>query len=210
MRQSTGSSSHPFKVETTNPDLLSRARKEVAAAWDELVPQYSPLVYHWARQMGLQPADAANVVQETFQSVSSHLQTFDAQSVKGSFRSWLKTITINKARDLLRKKAKQVQAVGGTDWQNNVQNMADVDPIQLLEANDHIQKDPILNAALDLVRDIVTERTFRAFSLLVFQGWKSTEVAEELGMTAHAVRMAKVRVSKQLRDIIKNQEGASP
>lgn len=197
------------KVDTTKPDLLDRARSEAAEAWEEIVIQYSPLIYHWARHMDLQPADAANVVQETFQSVFNHLKAYEPQSGKGSFRKWLKTITVNKARDHLRKKIKQEQALGGTGWHKNVENIADLNQDQLSDPDSYQTTDLVLTAALEQVRNRVNKKTFRAFYLLTIEGWTSTEVAEELEMTPQAVRMAKIRVIKNLRDTYESHEDES-
>jgi len=190
---------HPFKIGTTNPGLISGGRKDDSQAWEEIVSRYSPLIYHWARQHGMQPAEAANIVQETRLSVAGQLQAFEARSGKGSFRSWLKTIVLNKIRSFYRKKKNQGQVVGGTDWQKELGEVPDPALLPSTGSGDSGPPNQALEKALEQVRSQVSENTFRAFSLQFFEGWSSPEVAEELGMTPHAVRMAKVRVLKKLR-----------
>lgn len=52
---------------TTSITLLERLRRPDAPdAWDRFVELYTPLLFAWARQAGLQDADAADLVQDLF------------------------------------------------------------------------------------------------------------------------------------------------
>src|SRR5262245_4007027 len=84
---------------STASTLLRKVRGQTPGAWERLFDLYSPLVYHWARQAGLQEADAADVVQEVFRSVVLHLPGFRRERPGDSFRGWLWTITQNKLHD---------------------------------------------------------------------------------------------------------------
>src|SRR5262249_14847420 len=72
--------------------LLQRARARQPAAWERLVALYAPLVLHWCRRAGLGDADAADVFQEVFRSVSEHLNEFRRDRPGDTFRGWLRTI----------------------------------------------------------------------------------------------------------------------
>ena len=48
------------------------------AAWNRLVALYAPLVWNWCRSCGLQEQDQADIFQEVFQAVASHLDQFQA------------------------------------------------------------------------------------------------------------------------------------
>src|SRR5438105_11562758 len=76
----------------TSLGLLERARTDDAAAWGRLVALYAPLVFHWCRRWGLQEEDAADVFQEVFRSVASHLGGFRKERAGDTFRGWLRTI----------------------------------------------------------------------------------------------------------------------
>ena len=58
---------------STSRSLLGRAREGDATAWDRLSLLYAPLVFHWCRHRGLREADAADIVQDVFQAVATHL-----------------------------------------------------------------------------------------------------------------------------------------
>src|SRR5262245_3957916 len=85
--------------------LLDRLRQPAdQAAWARFVDLYSPLVFSWARQTGLQPADAADLVQEVFTLLLVKMPEF-VHKQDGSFRAWLKTVTLNKWRERCRRAA---------------------------------------------------------------------------------------------------------
>ena len=58
----------------------------------------------------------------------------------------------------------------------------------------------LVERAMDAIRPEFRERTWKAFCLATLDGRSSTEVAEELGISAHAARKAKSRVLGRLRD----------
>ena len=72
-------------------------------AWETFVGLYTPLIFYWACKAGLRQADAADLVQEVLAIVFRRLPTlkYDRQ---GSFRGWLRTVTLNKYRERRRKK----------------------------------------------------------------------------------------------------------
>ena len=87
----------------TPASLLERLRQPDAPdAWERLVLLYSPLIYSWARQVGLQETEAADLVQDVFVTLIQTLPTFEYDRRK-SFRRWLRTIALNKWRDRRRK-----------------------------------------------------------------------------------------------------------
>ncbi len=51
---------------STSTSLLGRVKSRDPDAWERFVKLYSPLVYRWARQVGLQESDASDLAQEVF------------------------------------------------------------------------------------------------------------------------------------------------
>lgn len=76
-----------------------------ATAWDRFVEIYTPLIFYWARQRGLLEADAADLVQDVLLTVYRKIHQYRRRSseVTGSFRAWLRAITINRLNALARK-----------------------------------------------------------------------------------------------------------
>src|SRR5437763_11958272 len=83
----------------TSSSLLDRIKANDATGWDRLVALYAPLVFHWCRTWHLQDQDAADVLQEVFQAVATHVNGFRREKEGDSFRGWLRTIAHNKVRD---------------------------------------------------------------------------------------------------------------
>ncbi|HUG89862.1 MAG TPA: sigma-70 family RNA polymerase sigma factor [Planctomycetaceae bacterium] len=190
-----------FEVGSTSSGLIDAARARDEDAWRRLVDRYGPLVYHWCRRDGLQPEDAADVLQDVLRSVAQHLDRFHKDEAGGTFRGWLWTITRNKVRDFARRRRRQFGAAGGTDAHDQLQNLPDM----LAEADSESTRsgpaasEAPVGRALDAIRGEFGEQTWRAFWRTAVDGLTSRQAAEELGMTSNAVRLAKARVMRRLR-----------
>src|SRR5262245_45883706 len=80
--------------------------------WNRFVRLYTPLLLYWARQAALQEADADDLVQEVLTQLLRKLPEFHYDRNR-SFRSWLRTLTLNKWREIQRRRAPLV--VAGAD-----------------------------------------------------------------------------------------------
>src|SRR4051812_17853344 len=82
--------------QTTRVSLLVRIRdRGDEEAWRQFVALYAPLVYGFARRRGLQDADAADLTQAVLRSVATAAGRLEYDPRRGSFRSWLFTVTRN-------------------------------------------------------------------------------------------------------------------
>jgi RNA polymerase sigma-70 factor (ECF subfamily) len=193
---SHGGSSSPL---STSKSLLGRAREGDATAWDRLSLLYAPLVFSWCRHRGLREADAADVVQEVFQAVATHLGPFRKQEKGDTFRGWLRTITENKIRDHYRRTARETEAAGGTEAQRRLDQFpASSGPEGVDDQEDWDGQ--FFRRVLDLVRVEFEDRTWQAFWRTTVAGRSAREVGAELAMSPGAVRVAKSRVLKRLRE----------
>ena len=81
--------------DATRPSLLVRIKDHRdRQAWGQFVEIYAPLVYDMARRR-LQDSDAADLTQDVLRSVAAAMDRLDYDPGKGSFRSWLFTVTRN-------------------------------------------------------------------------------------------------------------------
>src|SRR5215212_12089311 len=95
----------------TRPSLLLRVRNpRDSRAWSSFVELYTPVVFNFCRNRGLQAADAADVAQEVMRSIAGAIGRFDYDPDKGSFRDWIFRVTRNKLTDFTRRRPRQ--AVG--------------------------------------------------------------------------------------------------
>src|SRR4051812_13311262 len=89
----------------TPVSLLNRLRDPADEdAWREFVQLYTPLLLYWTRRLGLRREDAGDLVQEVFATLVQKLPEFQPDPQR-SFRSWLRTVTVNKWRDAYRRQA---------------------------------------------------------------------------------------------------------
>jgi DNA-directed RNA polymerase specialized sigma24 family protein len=65
--------------------------------------------------LGPAEPDAADIVQEVFQAVLTHLADFRRSRPEDRFRGWLRTIVRNKVHDHFRRLGREPGGVGGTD-----------------------------------------------------------------------------------------------
>lgn len=179
--------------------MLDGARARDAAAWERLVKLYAPLVLSWCRGLGLRPDDAADVFQEVFQSVATHLDGFRRERPGDTFRGWLRTITRNKVNDHFRRREKEPAGVGGSEARDLLAQV----PGALPTEETPIAEEPegaLLHRALELLRSEFEPKTWQAFWQTAVDGRSATDVAADLGMSPGAVRVAKSRVLHRLRE----------
>ena len=85
----------------TRATLLARLRDGTnAEAWREFLHLYGPVVYGFARNRGLQDADAADLMQEVLRSVARNAPRMEYDPAKGPFRGYRPYIG-KKAPDVL-------------------------------------------------------------------------------------------------------------
>src|SRR5205823_757184 len=126
------SSDEPFPSESgpqpstaTSRTLLDRVKAGDSAAWDRLVGLYAPLVYRWCRRCDLPEQEVADVFQDVFQAVASHIAGFRQDRPEDTFRGWLRTITQNKVHDHFRKVRREPGGAGGTEAQLRFSQLPD-------------------------------------------------------------------------------------
>ncbi len=188
-------SADPGSISST---LLQRVKAHRPEAWERLVDLYGPVVYRWCRLSGVKPEDAADVVQEVFGAVASHIGGFRRRRPGDSFSAWLATITRNKIRDHFRRRQDRPEARGGTDAQQLLLELAEI-PDFSQQSSRGDAGDILPRRALELVRAECENRTWEAFWRAAVDGRAPADIAEDLGMTLHAVYKAKSRVLRRLR-----------
>jgi RNA polymerase sigma-70 factor (ECF subfamily) len=178
-------------MNTTSVSLLQRLRRpDEPGAWERFVHLYTPLIYHWACRAGLQQSDAADLVQDVFVLLLRKLPEFDYDR-DGSFRAWLRTVTLNLWRTRLRRRGLPTDPGASPDGVAAPDGV-----IELAEAE---YRDQLVRRALELLRTDFETPTWRAFWECVVNDRPTAEVAAELGMNPGAVRTAKCRVLARLR-----------
>jgi RNA polymerase sigma-70 factor (ECF subfamily) len=182
----------------TSLSLLERARANDGDAWSRVVSLYRPLVRFWCSRAGLRTEDAEDVCQEVFAAAAAHLAGFRRDRPGDTFRGWLKVITRNAVLAHHRRNGDRPRAEGGSEALGRLQDVAD--PLAGSGAEEEAEAGLLFPRAVEQVRGEFEERTWRAFWLTVVEDRSPAALEAELGMTAAAIRQAKSRVLRRLRE----------
>jgi RNA polymerase sigma-70 factor (ECF subfamily) len=164
------------------------------ADWDRFVRLFTPLLHYWARRLTLQESDAADLVQDVFLVLARKLPRFQYDRTK-SFRSWLRSVTVNKWRESCRRP--RPNTVGDSRiWDNIPARSGDSDW-------DEDERRHLIAAALALAKTKFPPLVWTAFQKCTTGGMQPGDVAAELGISRWTVYAYKSRVTRFLREELK-------
>ena len=152
--------------------------------------------------MGLDAHDAADVLQDVFARLSRAISSFDVDRTRGTFRGWLWTITRHKVLDWHRQTRRDLQGEGGSEAALRWAELADPFTDSSTNALDRRECTAVVRRALDQIRGDFQTRTWQAFWQSTVEQRSTDQVAGELRMSAAAVRQAKSRVLRRLRETL--------
>lgn len=184
-------------MQSTSVNLLESLKsRQAPEAWSRFVRLYSPMLYQWARQIGLQHADALDLVQDVFTNLVQKLPEFDYDADRG-FREWLWVVTRNKFLERARRKKLPI------DSSQQPEEIA-IPPDLVVEEAEF--RNLLLNRLVPAMAEMFQPTTWQAFWRSVVDGRPAAEVAKELDISIDAVYKAKARVisrlHRQLSDLI--------
>ena len=185
---------------STSESLLVLAKLGDSDAWTRISTIYGPSVFQLCRLRGLEPNDAADVTQDIFISIYKGLNRFQKTESHHSFMKWVLTISNNGIIDFFRRRGKAEMAFGGEVGQAWADGVVDVSSEVLVEQIS-LFRQQAATRILALLEQDFQENTFFAFYKTAVEHKTAAEAAEELGMTAGAVRVAKLRVKKRAQEV---------
>jgi RNA polymerase sigma-70 factor (ECF subfamily) len=177
--------------------LLERARANDPEAWRRLVQTYRPLVLYWCTRGHVPPADTEDVAQAVFAEAAADLAGFRRDRPGDTFRGWLRVVTRNQILLHFRRNRGRPQAQGGSDAWQNLQSVAD--PLLVPDDGEEAEVGQLYRRAVEQVRGEFEERTWQAFWLTAIEGRSPVALADDLDMTPAAIRQAKSRVLRRLK-----------
>ncbi|MCY2987638.1 MAG: sigma-70 family RNA polymerase sigma factor [Planctomycetota bacterium] len=193
---STSSSS----IGSTSSSLIQRIKAQDADAWTKLVRLYGPLVDFWLSREGLDGADVEDVFQDVFTTVARGIADFRKDRPGDTFRGWLRTIVHSRAVDHFRRSRGRLRAAGGSEFQQRLQNIEAPAASDGDGPEETRQIQDVRLRALELIRSQFEPRTWEAFWRVTVEGHTTADVAQDQGITPSAVRLAKSRVLRRLRE----------
>jgi RNA polymerase sigma-70 factor, ECF subfamily len=198
-------------MSTSNPEtraslLLKLRDSKDIDAWEDFTQIYSPVIHRAARKMGLQTADADNVVQEVLLAVSKSIDQWLNREEKIGFRAWLFRIARNKAIDLLTRKATRPFAKKGESSSFEWNELAQQESAAATHFEFEYQWELFTRAAAE-VRQSAAESTWQAFWLTAVEHQTVAIVAEKLGVREGMVYLSRCRIMERIRKLVQQWEG---
>jgi RNA polymerase sigma factor (sigma-70 family) len=191
---------------TTRASLLYRLRDpQDHEAWLEFIAIYEPVTYRMLRRHGLQDADSREVMQELFMAVSRSIDRWDPRTERGSFRGWLRRVVRNLVINWLKRRDRQISAVGGSELQAMLNALPANSEAETAEFYNEVRRAQFQRAA-ERVRSEVLTSTWEAFWETAVLGNSPAATAAKLHLSVGGVRVAKCRVLARLQTAVKEME----
>jgi RNA polymerase sigma-70 factor, ECF subfamily len=186
------------RVPPTSLSLLDRLKvaRPDASDWNRLQGIYLPLIQLWLSRVPGLGDESADLGQEVLVVVFREVPRFNRQR-EGSFRAWLRQVTVNKVRNYRRKRQRRPN-VGLDPVEGFLERLSDPND-DLAREWDRDHDEYVVEKLLAVVRTDFTPTTWAAFQRFGVERVPAGRVAEELGISENAVILAKSRVLKRLR-----------
>jgi RNA polymerase sigma-70 factor (ECF subfamily) len=193
----------------TRASLILRLREsDDAAAWEEFVGIYRPVIVRLAAARGLQQADADDLAQQVLLSVARKVPDWESDPQRAQFRTWLGRVVRNAALNILSRK-KLERGAGGTSAlvliNGQVADECDDPAVFDLE-----WRREAFRWAADQIRDEFQPTTWQAFWLTAVDGISAAEAARRTGKSLGAVYVARTRVMARFQEKVRTLSGELP
>jgi RNA polymerase sigma-70 factor (ECF subfamily) len=188
----------------TRVTLLTRLRDgRDGEAWREFFALYGPVVYRFARNRGLQDADAADLMQDVLRSVARNAHRMEYDPKRGTFRGWLYTVTRNKIYNFLGSQRNRPRAAGDSDAHERLESLPARDEDGPDADWEREYQRRLTDRAMEVVKEEFQPATWQAFWGTAVEGKSAGDVGAALKMTPGAVYVAKSRILARLRDEVR-------
>ncbi|MFB4163328.1 RNA polymerase sigma factor [Alteribacillus sp. JSM 102045] len=164
-------------------ELIERARSGEDAAFQVLIERYYRTVQKFAFQIGVHPSSVEDVTQEVFLKVYRSISSFSG----GTFTTWLYSITLNTARDLIRKEKRQ---------KRNIQAVKEKSKRKIYGETDSSEDNSKLHEAIKSL----PEKYRIPLILHYFHDKTYREVSQVTGDSETAIKTRVMRARKQLKE----------
>lgn len=183
---------------STPSSLIVGIRNRDGVAWQRFNAIFGPLIYGWLRRKGLQPADAADVVQDVQRSVLLSIDSFRRDRPGDSFQGWVWTITQSRLADHFRQRKKEQPAATVQLDAGQVGALPGA-PGATADAQPNDWRAELTRRLIKQLEPEFQPASWQAFWRMVAHGEPADQIARDLGLSAAAVRQAKYRVLQRLR-----------
>ncbi len=177
-------------------DRLKVARPD-ASDWGRLHDIYLPLITRWLRRIPGSGDESDDLAQEVFVVMVREIPRFERQR-EGSFRAWLRQVTVNKVRTFRKQLGRK--PVAGMDLTDGFLDRLAEPNSELAPEWDLDHDRHVFQKLLAIVQPDFQPNTWEAFRRFAIDGRPAAEVAAQLRHNLNSVLQAKSRVLKRLRE----------
>ena len=190
--------------ETRGSLILRLQNSEDAAAWDEFIELYGPIVFRVGQRGGMQPADSENLVQEVLMAVAQSVEKWLKRNDRGSFRAWLLRIAHNETVDMVTARSTRKIGCDGEHGQRLLEQVALRDDISSFVEQEHERA--VFQWAADRVKQEVADHTWQAFWLTEVEGATVNDAARILGTRPGNIYFGRSRVMARIKKFANQYE----
>jgi RNA polymerase sigma factor (sigma-70 family) len=190
---------------TTRISLLMRVKDTTNhPAWEEFASIYRPAIFRFARQKGLQEADAQDLAQNVLSAVAERIPAWEPDHDRARFRTWLLRIALNQTITMFRRNA-VAAARGGTTAVVALQRLED----HSTDLHMNYRRE-VFRIVARKVRAEFEEASWHAFWLTAVDGVSVEETARSLGRSVGSVYTARSRIIRRLQELVQGYSDDLP
>jgi RNA polymerase sigma-70 factor (ECF subfamily) len=191
---------NPFPPETSDADLVRRAKAGELDAFEALTNRYEQRIYGLAMRMLRQEQDAEDVTQQTFLSVLENLEGFRGEA---SFSTWVLRIASHAALKIIRKR-KGLNTVSLEEVTEPSDNLNSIPHPEFIadwrQSPEHLVEQNEVRRLLDEALTRLDEKHRLVFLLRDVEGLSVRETADALELSEANVKVRLLRARLQLRE----------
>jgi len=190
-------------AQQTTTALLAGLQDETnEAVWEEFDRRYRPIIFAYARRLGLSEDEAGDVAQDALLRFIQEYRAGKYDRQRGRLRSWIIGIVKYRVADLKRSKLSRREFRG----ESAIMDIPRDDELAALWEDE--RRRVLLRQAVDELRcgSRLNEKTVRAFEMFALEQTAAPAVAAALGIGVQDVYVAKNRVAARLREILERLE----
>lgn len=183
----------------TSVSLLDRiAMQGHSDDWAELLTIYRPFIDQQVRKYPQLWSQADDIAQEIAIVLTRELPKFQRQRT-GSFRAWLKQITLHQLQAAHRKLGRQPKcAQGSPSLEMQLAELADDNSLASKRWDDEHDR-AVLKRVVEIVSADVNPKHWQAFQAHVLDGEGLSAVSQRLAVSENVVLLAKSRIKQRMR-----------
>jgi len=165
--------------------------------WHALDAMYRPFIVQQLNRYPSLTSYGDDIAQEVMMILMKELPTFERER-PGSFRVWLRNITVNQLRNAVRKRKRDAIATGDSPEFEAIELLAD--PASLFAKKWDAEHDNlVLQQAMSNIRAEYSPTDWVTFDRYALKQESPASVAVSLGITVNQVYLVKSRITARLR-----------